>query len=82
MSKTQSADFFCVCAFTWEEKISIIKIAYFMQNVLNLKSKARHLFFGLASITHPVWTLFLFKSIWTRSQGSQGCQKIRIFFYK
>jgi hypothetical protein len=23
----------------------------------------------------PVWTLFLFKSIWTRSQGSQGCQK-------
>ncbi len=22
----------------------------------------------------------MFKSIWTRSQGSQGCQKIRIFF--
>ena len=31
-------------------------------------------------ITQPVWTLFLFKSIWTRSQGSQGCQKIRFFF--
>ena len=34
------------------------------------------------SITQPVRTLFLFKSIWTRSQGSQGCQKIRFFFYK
>ena len=35
--------------------------------------------------TQPVWTLFLFKSIksiWTRSQGSQGCQKIRFFFHK
>ena len=30
-------------------------------------------------ITQPVWTLFLFKSIWTHSQG---CQKIRIFIYK
>ena len=30
--------------------------------------------------TQPVRTLFLFKSIWTRPQGSQGCQKIRIFF--
>ena len=29
--------------------------------------------------TEPVWTLFLFKSIWTCSQGSQGCQKIRFF---
>ena len=30
--------------------------------------------------TQPVWTLFLFKSIWTRPQGSQGCQKIRFIF--
>ena len=30
--------------------------------------------------TQPVRTLFLFKSIWIRPQGSQGCQKIRIFF--
>ena len=30
--------------------------------------------------TQPVWTLFLSKSIWTRPQGSQGCQKIRIYF--
>ena len=27
--------------------------------------------------TQPVWTLFLFKSIWIRPQGSQGCQKMR-----
>ena len=30
--------------------------------------------------TQPVQTLFLFKSIWIRPQGSQGCQKIRFFF--
>ena len=35
-----------------------------------------------SQITQPVRTLFLFKSIWTQPQGSQGCQKIRIFFYK
>ena len=28
-------------------------------------------------ITQPVRTLFLFKSIWIRLQGSQGCQKMR-----
>ena len=28
-------------------------------------------------ITQPVGTLFLFKSIWTRPQGSQGCPKIQ-----
>ena len=31
-------------------------------------------------ITQPVQTVFLFKSIWIRPQGSLGCQKIRIFF--
>ena len=31
-------------------------------------------------ITQPVWPLFFFKSIWTRPQGSQGCQKIRFIF--
>ena len=30
----------------------------------------------LANITQPVRTLFLFKSVWTRPQGSQGCQKM------
>ena len=28
-------------------------------------------------ITQPVWTLFLFKSIWIRPQGSQGYQEVR-----
>ena len=32
--------------------------------------------------TQPVLTLFLFKSIWTCSQGSQGCHKIRFNFSK
>ena len=32
--------------------------------------------------TQPVRTIFLFKSIWTRSQGSQGCHKIRFYFSK
>ena len=47
-----------------------------MQNIRTL------IVFGkfLLIVTQPVWTLFLFKSIWTRSQGSQGCQKIRFFF--
>ena len=31
-------------------------------------------------LTQPVRTLFLFKSIWTRPQGSQGCQKITFIF--
>ena len=35
---------------------------------------------GMNPRTQPVWTLFLFKFIWTRSQGSQGCQKIRFYF--
>ena len=29
--------------------------------------------------TQPLQTLFLFKSIWKRPQGSQGCQKVRFF---
>ena len=32
-----------------------------------------------AYVTQPVWTLFLFKSIWMCSQGSQGCQKSDFF---
>ena len=38
--------FFCVCAFTQEEKKSIIKNACFMLYFLNLKSKASHFFLG------------------------------------
>ena len=36
---------FC-CAFTREGKKSLIKIACFILNFLNVKSKPRHLFFG------------------------------------
>ena len=32
---------------------------------------------GDPCITQPVWTLFLFKSIWIHPQRSQGCQKMR-----
>ena len=32
--------------------------------------------------TEPVRTIFLFKCIWTRSQGSQGCHNIRFYFSK
>jgi hypothetical protein len=41
--------FFCVGASTGGDKISIIKKACFMLNFLNLKSKASHLFFWVAS---------------------------------
>ena len=40
----------------------------------------RQIFQKMCQITQPVRTLFLFKSIWTRPQGSQGCQKIRFIF--
>ena len=51
--------------------ISELKVHFFRCN-----------FSHILILTQPVWTLFLFKSIWMRSQGSQGCQKIRFFFYK
>ena len=38
--------------------------------------------YGWFLITHPVGTLFLFKSIWICPQGSQGWQKIGFFFRK
>ena len=38
--------------------------------------------YGWFLITHPVGTLFLFKSIWICPQGSQGWQKIGFFFSK
>ena len=49
----------CVCTFTREEKISIIKIACFTLNFLNLKSKARHLFFWVASSLSILWTRYV-----------------------
>jgi hypothetical protein len=40
---------FCLGAFMQEGTMSVIKIACFMLNFLNLKSKPRHLFFWVAS---------------------------------
>ena len=40
---------FCLRAFTGEEGMPLIKVAYLMLNFLNLKSKPIHLFFGVAS---------------------------------
>ena len=40
---------FCLAASTQGEEMTLIKVAYFMLNFLNLKSKARHLFFWVAS---------------------------------
>ena len=45
-------------------------------NIDGVPSNKKLLFYLLILITQPVRTLFLFKSIWTRPQGSQGCQKI------
>ena len=42
----ENFNFFCVGAFTREGKISLIKIACFMLNFLNLKSKPRPHFLG------------------------------------
>ena len=48
--------FFCLAAFTREGKMSVIKIACFILNFLNLKSKPRHLFFWVASSLSILWT--------------------------
>ena len=45
-SEKKMSIFFCVGAFTGDEKKSLIKIVCFMLIFLNLKSKARHLFLG------------------------------------
>jgi hypothetical protein len=45
-----------LCTFTRKEKISLIKIACFMLNFLNLKSKASHLFGGVASSLSILWS--------------------------
>jgi hypothetical protein len=51
LKKTAKKNFnsFLFMCFYWEEKISLIKKACFMLIFLNLKSKARHLFLGVAS---------------------------------
>ena len=57
----------------------------FAQSLVNLQIRCGNFQNGLFLTykfynTQPVWTLFLFKSIWTRPQGSQGCPKIRFMF--
>jgi hypothetical protein len=47
--KRKNFIFFCLCAFTWEEEMSLIKKACFMLNFLNLKSFPSYLFFVVAS---------------------------------
>ena len=49
----------------------ITPVLVFWKSCYYRRSSSRMVFF-----TQPVRTLFLFKSIWTRYQGSQGCQKI------
>ena len=39
-------------------------------------------FFRGGTVTQPVWTLFLFKSICMHPQGSQGVKKSELFVYK
>ena len=45
-NREKTSILFCLGAFTLEGKMSVIKIACFMLNFLNLKSKASHLFWG------------------------------------
>ena len=46
---------FCLAASTQGEEMTLIKVAYFMLNFLNLKSKPIHLFFWVASSLSMVW---------------------------
>ena len=70
----------------WQNLVNIAKEQPLIQN--ELESRANFVILCLPSQiylnsdapTQPVQTLFLFKSIWIRPQGSQGCQKIRFFF--
>ena len=48
---------FCLAASTQGEEMTLIKVAYFMLNFLNLKSKPIHLFLGVASSLSMVWVL-------------------------
>ena len=47
---------------------------------VEINSEKRVTFKYYSQITQPIQTLFLFKYIWTGSQGSQECQKIIFVF--
>ena len=51
------------------------KIACFMLNFLNLKSKARHLFLGVASSLSMVWTVYVRKD--QGANGREGSKLLR-----
>ena len=53
--------FFCLCAFTQKEEMSLIKKVYFMLNLLNLKSFSRHHFFVVASSLSELCGLIVFE---------------------
>jgi hypothetical protein len=57
--------FFCVGASTGGHKISLIKKACLMLNFLNLKSKASHLFFWVASSLSILWDVRKYKEFCT-----------------
>ena len=54
---------FCLAASTQGEEMTLIKVAYFMLNFLNLKSKPIHLFFGVASSLSMVWAMSAHSSL-------------------
>ena len=62
--------FFCLATFTREEKISLIKKACFMLNVLNLKSFSRHIFFVVASsLSRLCSAITLYRRRWLTKLG-------------
>ena len=56
--------------------LSSKKLVFFVSSKLEIETWCKKLLI-LLQITQPDRTLFLFKSIWTRPQGCQRCQKNR-----
>ena len=71
---------FSIFVFLFFQKCDIYVIAYIFAN-LNAEIVVFMANFQFSiiilHITQPDWTLFLFKTIWTRPQGCQGCPKNR-----
>ena len=63
-------------AFKTSNKALFHKYSYFLLKI----NSDLDLDFYRCLLTQPDATLFLSKSIWTRPQGSQGCQKITFYF--
>ena len=54
---------FCLGASTWRKEMPLIKVAYFMLNILNLKSFLSHFFFLVASCLSTLLTVIFLISI-------------------